>query len=58
MKLLFNERRHLSVRLGTDSDWLNSDRWGAPYQKARSKDYPSMAISFGFWYALFNMDNW
>ena len=22
MKLLFNERRHLSVRLGTDSDWL------------------------------------
>ena len=48
MKLLFNERRHLSVRLGTDSDWLIQIDGKGPIRKHYQKSIQVWLFLLGF----------
>ena len=48
MKLLFNERRHLSVRLGTDSDWLIQIDGKGPIRRHRQESIQVWLFLLGF----------
>ena len=48
MKLLFNERRHLSVRLGTDSDWLIQIDGKGPIRMHRQESIQVWLFLLGF----------